>query len=39
MSELVDEDVFGGCTRVMKAEPEGLCPPPRAIYSSLLYLL
>jgi hypothetical protein len=39
MSELVDEDVVRGCTRVMKAEPKGLCPPSRAIYSSLLYLL
>jgi hypothetical protein len=33
MSELIEEDAVGECTRVSKVEPEGIRPPQRAIYS------
>jgi hypothetical protein len=33
MSELIEEDVVGGFTRVSKVEPDGIQPPQRAIYS------
>jgi hypothetical protein len=33
MSELVDEDVVGGCTRESKVEPGGVRPLKKAIYS------
>jgi hypothetical protein len=33
MSELIEEDVVGGCTRVSKVEPNGIRLPWKAIYS------
>jgi hypothetical protein len=33
MSELVEEDVVGGCTRGSKVEPGGIRPLKKAIYS------
>jgi hypothetical protein len=33
MSELVEEDIVGGCTRGAEAEPKGLRPLRKALYS------
>jgi hypothetical protein len=33
MFELIEEDVIGGCTRGSEAEPEGIQPLKKALYS------
>jgi hypothetical protein len=33
MSELMEEDIIGGCTRVSEVMPEGIQPPERTIYA------